>query len=342
MKVPKISIILPVYNAATYLPQILDDLIHQTLSDVEVVAVDDCSTDDSLEILKRYAGQYPMIRVLKNAQNQGVGLTRNVGLELAQGEFVGFADNDDRLELTMLQRLYEKAVSGDYDMVRCDVFVHRNGEKLPPALYPSHFADGTSELRDEMLRFLIYQMPEDHADGLWTSGVWNKIYRRSFLESNQIRFLSDREYPFEDFLFNLRVLLQSRRMARIAEPLYHHFHYDFSLGCSSYQYKSFRAGIRSISYADRLLSDSEFLHQKEYRERMGCRILSALPYNLINELKRNPQGKRAAMRELRYMWHHPLLRSAVHEVPFGMLRREPAKERVVQRIIYTLLSFISR
>jgi Glycosyltransferases involved in cell wall biogenesis len=73
MKVPKISIILPVYNAATYLPQILDDLIHQTLSDVEVVAVDDCSTDDSLEILKRYAGQYPMIRVLKNAQNQGCG-----------------------------------------------------------------------------------------------------------------------------------------------------------------------------------------------------------------------------------------------------------------------------
>ena len=92
----KVSIIVPVYNSERYLSDCLNSLVNQTLSEIEIIAIDDASTDHSLEILIDYAAKYPRkVKVYKNDQNKGQGASRNIGLSIANGEYVGFLDSDD-------------------------------------------------------------------------------------------------------------------------------------------------------------------------------------------------------------------------------------------------------
>ena len=260
---------MPVYNAEAYLPRMLDSLLAQTLPDLEVICVDDCSTDGSHEVLQRYAASHPSrFRVIRNRENLGVGLSRNEGIRAASGEYIGFADNDDSTDPDMFRSLYEKAKEGDYDIVRCDVMVHR-GEKLETRAYPTNCEDGSAALREEMLRYLLYSKPSDRADSLWPSGVWNKIYKRTLVDREKLFFLSERELPFEDYLFNLKALLATQKVACVRQPFYHHYHYTSSLGCNDYRYKCFRHGIKSIEESRVLLNHYHPEHIHDCRERLA-------------------------------------------------------------------------
>ncbi|WP_278582648.1 glycosyltransferase family 2 protein, partial [Prevotella denticola] len=94
---PKISVLVAVYNTAEYLPQCLDSLLNQTLKDVEVVCVDDASTDDSLDILHQYAARDTRLKVIALDENRGQAHARNIGLSCATGDYIGFVDSDDWL-----------------------------------------------------------------------------------------------------------------------------------------------------------------------------------------------------------------------------------------------------
>ena len=144
---------------------------------------------DKAKMDGRYAASHPSrFRVIRNRENLGVGLSRNEGIRAASGEYIGFADNDDSTDPDMFRSLYEKAKEGDYDIVRCDVMVHR-GEKLETRAYPTNCEDGSAALREEMLRYLLYSKPSDRADSLWPSGVWNKIYKRTLIDREELFFL---------------------------------------------------------------------------------------------------------------------------------------------------------
>src|SRR5699024_6015694 len=98
----KVSVIVPVYNSELYLKDCLDSLVNQTLKDLEIIIVDDASTDKSLKIIMEYKNKYPnIIKVFQNEQNKGQGASRNVGLSLATGEYIGFLDSDDYVIPTM-------------------------------------------------------------------------------------------------------------------------------------------------------------------------------------------------------------------------------------------------
>ena len=105
---PKISVIIPVYNVEKYLPKCLDSLINQTLSDIEIICINDCSTDNSLEILEEYASKDERIKIIDLKENQGAAAARNKGLEIAKGEYLGFVDPDDYVDLNFYEELYKK------------------------------------------------------------------------------------------------------------------------------------------------------------------------------------------------------------------------------------------
>lgn len=105
----KVSIIVPIYNVAEYLPKCLDSLINQTLKEIEIICIDDKSTDTSVEILKDYEKKDNRIKVIYNEQNQGTGTSRNKGLEIAKGEYIGFIDSDDWVSLDYFESLYLNA-----------------------------------------------------------------------------------------------------------------------------------------------------------------------------------------------------------------------------------------
>ena len=115
----KVSIVIPVYNVQKYLHECLDSLINQTLKDIEIICINDGSTDNSLNILKEYALKDSRIKVI-DKENEGQGIARNLGIELAQGEFIGFVDPDDWLEPEMLEMMYNQAKVLFSQVVICD------------------------------------------------------------------------------------------------------------------------------------------------------------------------------------------------------------------------------
>lgn len=126
---PHLSIIVPVYNCENYLYKCMDSLLIQTLQHIEILVIDDCSTDNSLEILNDYAIRDSRVKVFTTDINSGQGTARNVGLRNVTGEYFGFLDADDFYESNMCERMYEKAASGSYDCVSCGLkaFVDLSG-----------------------------------------------------------------------------------------------------------------------------------------------------------------------------------------------------------------------
>jgi len=110
----KVSIIVPVYNTEKYLRSCLDSLLSSTLDNLEIIAIDDCSTDNSLAILKEYASRYPNIKIVTNEKNIGTGACRNLGIKLSQGEYIGFVDSDDYVNPKMYETMYNGAVANNY------------------------------------------------------------------------------------------------------------------------------------------------------------------------------------------------------------------------------------
>ena len=122
MEVPKISVIVPVYNAEKYLEHCINSIIKQTFKDFELLLVDDCSSDKSWEICKKYAIEDKRIIIVHKEINEGTAQARKTGIHYAKAEHIIFADNDDWVEPEMLEELYKKAVMGNYDMVFCDFY----------------------------------------------------------------------------------------------------------------------------------------------------------------------------------------------------------------------------
>ena len=125
---PKVSIIIPVFNAEKYLEKCLDSLVNQTLEDIEIICIDDGSTDNSLEILKTYEQKDKRIKVLQQT-NKKQGAARNYGIREAIGEYIGFVDSDDWAELDMFEKLYNKAISTDSDITMCKVIDYNENTK---------------------------------------------------------------------------------------------------------------------------------------------------------------------------------------------------------------------
>ncbi|MET3633855.1 glycosyltransferase family 2 protein [Streptococcus sp. SGI.013] len=126
----KVSIIIPVYNTEDYLADCVKSLQKQSLQDIEIILVNDASTDRSLEIMTDFQKQDPRIKVISLNNNQGVGEARNQGLKIASGEFIAFVDSDDFVKVDMFEKLYQKALKEQADIVLCDTDSYSsNGKK---------------------------------------------------------------------------------------------------------------------------------------------------------------------------------------------------------------------
>lgn len=171
----KLSVIVPVYNAQDYLEECLQSLIGQTMAaeDIEILAVDDCSTDKSREILERYAQAYPQLRMLQTETNSGPGGARNAGLDAARGEYIGFVDSDDAAVPTMFAHMYDAAKAGDFDIV--DGGIYYQGKDLAMV----HTAD--EDTGD--------QTDEKRSHNIVSGGyLMSRIFKRSFWEKSGLRF----------------------------------------------------------------------------------------------------------------------------------------------------------
>ena len=205
---PKISVVIPVYNAEKYLREALDSVINQTFTDIEIICVNDGSKDNSLEIMQEYAQKDSRIKII-DKENQGYGATVNRGFAEAGGEFVAMFEPDDILCSNIYEKLYTNAIENNLDVVKCNFYNYwskinkskRSGLVLKCAK-PKPFA------------------PKDNLKALTChASVWAGIYKKSFLDNNGIKFLETPGASYQDMSFNFKVYAMSPKIMLLKEPL---------------------------------------------------------------------------------------------------------------------------
>lgn len=204
---PLISISVPVYNAEKYLRQCLDSLVNQTLKDIEIVIVNDGSTDSSEAICREYAEKDSRI-VLICKENGGSASARQAALKAAHGQFFCACDADDWAEPTMYEKLYQKAVETGADIVMCDYWNEYPGRMRTEQKYTYDLSERT-DLLDDLL------------NGAFPKAVWSKLIRREFLAKHQLTWAQGINQG-EDFLMTAKMILAGATVANTGETLYHY------------------------------------------------------------------------------------------------------------------------
>lgn len=214
---PKVSIIIPFYNAQATLDRSLTGLLTQTYTNLEIIYIDDGSTDRSLEVVEGISAGDERVKIIRK-KNTGVSSSRNVGLENATGEWIYFADADDWMVRDCIETLVKGAEALNCDMVVSDFARVRSG-----LVSHKHGPAGGLFTQKQFLRYMG-RRPSDH----YFSSLWNKLFRRSIIEQEYLRF--DTSISFgEDHVFILRYLRSVRNVMLVDRPLYYYIDTEGSL-----------------------------------------------------------------------------------------------------------------
>lgn len=215
----KLSIIVPVYNMASEdkLTYCLNSLVSQTLNDYEIIAVDDASTDNSLEILKDFERRFPdRFHAVHSEVNRHQGGAKNIGLKLAKGDWIGFIDSDDWITPDMYERLIDKAEETGADLVGCDYCLTSEHSMKTGQIVPNNKREQCGILNKEKRRSLIL-------DG---GSLVVKIFRRSMIIENELWF--PEEIFYEDNALGNSYLILAEHFEYIEEPMYFYYQHDAS------------------------------------------------------------------------------------------------------------------
>lgn len=194
----KVSLIVPIYNSQNYLEKCIKSLISQTLKDIQIILINDGSTDNSEKIIKSFDDER-IVYISKN--NEGIGKTRNLGIDKATGEFLAFVDSDDYLNEHFCEYMYQKAVNDDCDLVVCDFFEDRNtlvGIKF------KDFKDTNLRETPELINYI-------------NLGPCNKLYKKSLFDNKSNRFEENLKY--EDAPFVVKMLVSANRIGKVNDYL---------------------------------------------------------------------------------------------------------------------------
>lgn len=204
---PKVSVIVPVHNTERFLGRCIESLVSQTIDDIEIILVDDASTDRSLEIMNSYQEKYPTkIKIVTSPINVGAGTARNIGLDIASGSYIGFVDSDDYVTPEMYEKLLEAIETTGADVSRT------TQQKFLCGIDMSKIRRNQNELHEP----LIY--PETHESFFITEppGVTNKLFKREII--------GDRRFPdglkWEDYPFTIPLLVRTSSIASTADKHY--------------------------------------------------------------------------------------------------------------------------
>lgn len=301
MHSPKVSVIIPVYNISTYLPQCLESLIHQTLAEIEILCVDDASTDGSAQIIEAFQAQDPRIRLLQQT-HQGVSAARNLGILHARGTYISFVDGDDWIAEDMLETLLAAAEDSHCDMVICSSEVHfaqqgnlRQHRHLQAALTVAEDIWATDGSAGSVWSLVQHT-------GSWPF-IWNKLIRSDLIKQNSITF-SPLLSLGEDGVF-LQLLFQyAKKVVFVPNALYHYRYQRKASATDNMlqnEVRRFQQHIAIASVMLREFSDRGLLADQ------GTRLLQWLLWFLYADFVHLPAANRqdtaAALKQLFSQYH---------------------------------------
>lgn len=225
-----ISVIIPVYNAQSYLNRCLLSIINQTYKNIEIICVDDGSNDMSGAILNKFAKKDRRIIVIHKT-NSGVSSARNMGLKKATGNYIAFVDCDDWLELNMYKDMIELMNNNNVEMVSVGYFLNFTNKEI--VVKNNRIISEKIINRDHFMEY-VYHRDEYRAVTSW---LWCKLYKRNLLYKNNELILFNKNVKFgEDIIFFAKILLNTRHVVYSEKPYYHYFQQDSSISHSTDEY----------------------------------------------------------------------------------------------------------
>ena len=197
---PKVSVIVPIYNVENYLEKCIQTLVSQTIQDIQIILVNDGSKDNSIQIIKEFIEKYPNKIMYLEKENGGLSDARNFAIPQATGEYIAFLDADDYVELNMYEKMYELAKKENSDMVECDFYWE----------YPNKVKKDTG---------IIYNTKEEMIEKIRVV-AWNKLIKRTILQKSKIKF--PKGYQYEDVEFTYKLIPSLDKVSFLKEPCVHY------------------------------------------------------------------------------------------------------------------------
>ncbi len=273
MKVPAVSVIIPLYNAEKYIGDCLDSILAQTFQNFEVIVVDDCSTDNSVKIVKSYESKFGgRLKISKTKKNSGgAGLPRNKGIEISRGEYLSFIDPDDAITPTAFEELYSLAKNFNVDVVHCEKHYYPTREewqqpKLRKNLKPYNYLTKEHRVLSGPT-FLIYDIEKRILEFnkrwiLWS--VCLQLIRREFIMKNKLRFGN---FYSEDMLFTMCEICCAERYLLVPNVTYYYIKREDSatnkeLQAEQYVKQYVGALVRGFEYLDKFFNCHAFFNQR--------------------------------------------------------------------------------
>lgn len=249
---PKISVIMPVYNGEKYLKECLNSLVNQTFKDIEIICVNDCSKDSSLEILNFYAQKDNRVKIINQETNQGQSIGRNIGIQASQGEYIMFIDQDDWYELNTCEEAYNQIKANDNDLLIFNIRYHDakngnnwiDGDRLQPF----------STVIDEP----VIKPYELGTNIFFSSYIWCQIYKKEFLKKYNVHFYKSRQA--DDVPFFIKAIANAQSISIINKPFYNYRIYPA-------QTTSSRSDLWEDTFKSRELGYS-FVKESEYADKL--------------------------------------------------------------------------
>jgi succinoglycan biosynthesis protein ExoO len=307
MSQPLVSVIVPTFNAAAHIERTLRSALAQTLSDLEVVVVDDGSSDDTMQRVEHLACHDARVRVFSNGRNRGPSYTRNVAMDAALGQWLAVLDADDCMQHDRLETLTREATNGAFDILGDDLrFVHAHGSPPFDHLLPASLFDAESTCRLDPVSFLHLNPP----GGNRGIGLIKPIIRTSMLRHSGIRYREDMRLA-EDLFFYLELLLSGARLGLLRRGMYDYLVRPDSLSRS----KTEADIVRMIQSYDTMLQGATPTRQegvcqllRQHRDEMQT---FSLPRHRLARAVRQRQWSAGC----KVLLSHPLL-------PWQILRRK--------------------
>ena len=287
---PKVSVIVPCYNVEKYLNRCVNALVSQTLSDIEIILVDDGSLDGVPRMCDSWAAKDPRIKVI-HKKNAGLGFARNSGLDVATGEYIAFVDGDDYIDCNAYEDAFNEAVHNDADIVLWGIIKEirlnvwkKISEKQKKIL--------ESRAIISYMLDMIASAPYVKHERLVDMAVWHGIYKRKMIDSCRIRFLSERDIVCEDIPFDVDILLNSKKMVLLEKPYSYYCLNENSLS-STFKVEKFEKFIRLhelLKYKLLSVNKAEF--------RVDRFFIGFTRSYILNLCKSNTENKREVLKKV--------------------------------------------
>lgn len=248
----KISIIATFYNLEDYVKKCIDSLTQQTLKDIEIICVNDGSTDNTIKILQELAEQDNRIKII-DKKNEGVSIARNTGIQAASGDYIMFVDGDDYLELNACEILYQKAIETNVDIVTFQ-FTYKWTNK---SVKDKKFKNSPYYYETKSYPYLFSDKLKEIYKSINPGICWDKLYDKNFIISNKIFFPKELTHN-EDTVFILKVLLHNPKIFITNYYLYNHWKSNTNSLTHIDKYSYLLKILKAIDYANTIFDDCKY------------------------------------------------------------------------------------